>query len=150
MNINDIIGKRYGKLIVVSYSRKVNRHHKYICRCDCGNTTKVFRDNLLSNHKISCSNCWKVLKEGNYYKYICSNGKSFLFSVEDYELVTKHRWHIDSHGYPKTNINHSTVLLSRLIMNCSDNHYIDHINRNPLDNMCLSSRKCIKGARKSA
>ncbi|MCM1269794.1 MAG: HNH endonuclease [Ruminococcus flavefaciens] len=134
MNLNDIIGNRYGKLVVTSYSRKVKRHHKYFCKCDCGNTIEVFRDNLLNGHKISCANCWKIIKETDFYRYICSDGQDFIFSKEDYNIVSQHRWFIDSHGYPKTNINNSTVLLSRLIMECPVNYFVDHINHDTKDN----------------
>ena len=134
MDLNDIVGKRYGKLLVIAYSKKCNRHHKYYCKCDCGNTVEVFRDNLLRGRKRSCANCWKIVRENEYYRYICSNGKSFIFSLEDYEIVLQHHWFIDSNGYPKTNIDNSTVLLSRLLMACDADMLVDHINHDTYDN----------------
>lgn len=134
MNLNDIVGKRYGKLLVVAYSRKVKRHHKYYCRCDCGNTVEVFRDNLIGGNVKRCMNCWKIIHENDYDRYICTDGKTFIFSPEDYDLVSKHHWFIDDKGYPKTNINNSTVLLSRFIMQCESDKWVDHINHNTLDN----------------
>lgn len=134
VDIFDIIGNRYGKLLVLRYSKKVNRHHKYICKCDCGNTVEVFRDNLLSGHKVSCANCCRIEKEGNYYRYFCSDGDSFIFDEIDLPLVSAHRWYITSKGYPKTNINRSTKILSRLVTRCNRNQYVDHINRDTRDN----------------
>lgn len=134
MDFNDIIGKRYGKLEVVGYSRKVNRHHKYLCKCDCGNTVEVFRDNLIGGHVKRCMNCWKIVRESDYCRYVCSDGSTFIFSLEDYDLVSQHHWFIDDKGYPKTNIGNSTVLLSRIITKCDDGWFVDHINRNTFDN----------------
>ena len=140
MDINDIIGSRYGKLTVTRYSGKINRHHKYFCECDCGNTVEVFRDNLLGGHKISCANCWHIEKEDDHYRYFCSNGDSFIFDEIDFPLIFQHRWHIDSKGYPKTNIQNSTRTLSRLITKCSDKHFVDHINRDTKDNRRFNLR----------
>lgn len=134
MDFNDIIGKRYGKLEVVRYSRKVNRHHKYLCICDCGNTVEVFRDNLIGGHVKHCINCWKIVRESDYYRYVCADGKTFIFSLEDYELVSRYHWFIDDKGYPKTNINNSTVLLSRFLMKCDADKWVDHINHDTHDN----------------
>ncbi|MDE7137936.1 MAG: hypothetical protein K2O29_05700 [Ruminococcus sp.] len=133
MNTNDIIGKRYGKLVVISHIGKFNRHHKYLCQCDCGKNAKVYRDNLLGGHKISCADCWHIEPENDYYRYYCSNGKSFIFDSVDFELVQSYHWHLSSDGYPKTNINGSTVYLARLIMKCGGNEFVDHINRNVSD-----------------
>lgn len=134
MDLNDIIGKRYGKLTVTEYGRKVKRHHKYFCKCDCGNIVEIFRDNLISGHKISCADCWKIIQEEEFCRYICSNGKEFIFSHEDYDIVSQYHWFISSQGYPKTNIDNKTVILSRLLIPCGKEMFIDHINRNPLDN----------------
>lgn len=51
----EIIGQRFGRLIVL---RRVgtdkNRKPIYLCRCDCGNETKVISGNLRSGHTTSC------------------------------------------------------------------------------------------------
>lgn len=133
MDINDIIGKRYGKIKVVSHIGKVNRHHKYLCKCDCGNFDEVLRDNLLRGSKVSCANCWRIEPENDYYRYYCSNGKSFIFDAVDLDLVRSHHWHLSKEGYPKTNIGTSIVTLTRFILQCGENDFVDHINRNPGD-----------------
>lgn len=56
----DIVGKKFGKLTVESFSRKVRnekyKHNKYYytCKCDCGNLKEVQRVNLITNHTTSC------------------------------------------------------------------------------------------------
>lgn len=51
-----MIGKRFGKLVVIEYyGRKGSRNKKYyLCRCDCGNTKVVCIENLRSGHTQSC------------------------------------------------------------------------------------------------
>lgn len=53
----DLVGKRFGKLIVVgrdlSTTTKTKRV-RWACQCDCGNTTSVSSDNLKSGNTTSC------------------------------------------------------------------------------------------------
>ena len=90
----DIIGKRFGKLVVIDYTinaRKRSQFGSYTCQCDCGNVCEVPRSLLLSGRKKSCG-CrfedltgrrfgrWLVLRQvpsiletnGAYrYRYLC-------------------------------------------------------------------------------
>ena len=52
---NSIIGERFGGVTVLSkhHQNKENRW-KYLCRCDCGNTTFAYANQLKFGHKISC------------------------------------------------------------------------------------------------
>lgn len=62
INVDDIIGKRLGKLEVISYAG--NKHewtnggnrmrHFYICECKCGRTKKVRRGQLVNEIIHSC------------------------------------------------------------------------------------------------
>lgn len=52
-NSNDMIGKRFGKLVVLSPIQP-NKFARWICICDCGNTTIVTKGNLLYHHTESC------------------------------------------------------------------------------------------------
>lgn len=64
-DVNDIVGKKFGKLTVLSFSeskkKSDNRHyyHYYLCKCDCGNTKVIERGHLLSHHTLSCG-CLQV------------------------------------------------------------------------------------------
>ncbi len=69
IDVNDIIGKRLGKLEVISYegyrrdrTRRGNRlttsvHHIYKVKCDCGTEKLVRRNTLLGNAIKSCGYC---------------------------------------------------------------------------------------------
>lgn len=62
INVNDIIGKRLGKLEVIAYAIKgydytkggPRMRHYYWIKCDCGNKKVVRRDHLVSNKIHSC------------------------------------------------------------------------------------------------
>lgn len=50
----NLTGKRFGKLTVISYQGKVNGHRTWNCRCDCGKTTVVRESNLKNGLSKSC------------------------------------------------------------------------------------------------
>jgi hypothetical protein len=56
MKKNDLIGKRFGKLIVLSEitERNKNGHIKYVCKCDCGNVKEIFGTHLKQEKIVSC------------------------------------------------------------------------------------------------
>lgn len=45
------VGMRFGRLTIIEAARKIGNHYRCLCRCDCGNTKLVKRDNL----RIGCS-----------------------------------------------------------------------------------------------
>ena len=58
----DLTGKTYGKLLVLKCVDKTDsRHIKYECICDCGKTTVVIGDHLVTGHTTSCG-CYMVFK----------------------------------------------------------------------------------------
>lgn len=60
---NDLTGKRYGRLTVIERTDdKIYGHRKaprYLCKCDCGNMTKVCAEYLRSGETKSCG-CLRV------------------------------------------------------------------------------------------
>lgn len=62
INVNDIVGKRLGKLKVLAYSHSKydstsggeRMRHYYICECDCGRIWPVRRSQLKTNSTYSC------------------------------------------------------------------------------------------------
>lgn len=77
----DLIGKRFGKLVVLSLAGKgADNRYRYLCQCDCGNQTIVRNQSLLCKNTKSCGECShisfgeskiKELLEKNkiYYEY---------------------------------------------------------------------------------
>ena len=62
MRLNDLTGKRFGRLTVTARAEDAFYNEKpYVvweCRCDCGNTTKVRAHNLTNHHVSSCG-CYR-------------------------------------------------------------------------------------------
>ena len=56
LNSKNLIGNRYGKLLVIAQSdkRMLNGSIYWKCQCDCGNITDVRTDGLTRNRVISC------------------------------------------------------------------------------------------------
>lgn len=53
-NFIDIIGKRYGRLVVFSFFDVKNKNSRWLCKCDCGKEKVVTRHSLSSGHTKSC------------------------------------------------------------------------------------------------
>lgn len=59
---NDIVGHRFDRLVVVSFSGYVagkRRRLGYLCQCDCGSQKVIQRDSLLGENTRSCG-CLKI------------------------------------------------------------------------------------------
>jgi len=50
----DLIGKRYGCLLVIRSTESKNGHRKWLCMCDCGTERVVQGANLKNGHTTSC------------------------------------------------------------------------------------------------
>lgn len=69
INVNDIIGKRLGKLEVLQYAGNwydltkggKKMRHSYLCSCECGET-KVIRRGQLKNEIVHSCGCIKRKK----------------------------------------------------------------------------------------
>lgn len=60
----NIIGRRFGRLVVLSYSHSDGYRKYYNCQCDCGNQTCVLKGNLLSGKQVSCG-CFRRFRLAN-------------------------------------------------------------------------------------
>jgi hypothetical protein len=77
----DLVGKRFGKLVVLEKANSVEKRPSWICKCDCGKTTTVIGGNLTSGTTKSCG-C--IAKERGY-KMLFKHGlsKTRLYRVWD-------------------------------------------------------------------
>ena len=157
----DLTGMTFNKLTVLRqgpdfiYSGK--RRSAWYCKCSCGNEKEllVLGYSLKIGHTKSCG-CLSAEKgnennsydlTGNYGLCTMKDGNTFIFDIEDYELINKYTWHLVGRGYVGTDIvlydgdnkrHQKTLQLHRLIMNVHNIEWnrcvVDHINGNILDN----------------
>lgn len=69
-------------------------------------------------------------------------GVKTIVDVRDFRKFGNKHWRLTGKGYVHMNLNHKTVYLHRLIMNCPPNKQVDHINGNKLDNRRRNLRIC--------
>lgn len=65
--------------------------------------------------------------------YPLSNGGVTLIDAEDLPKIKGHKWY-QHMGYARARVAHGELHMSHMIMPCPDGMFIDHINRNKLDN----------------
>lgn len=55
---DDLVGKRFGRLVVISRSESPDFHTRWLCVCDCG-TQKIARGATLKNGRTSSCGCYR-------------------------------------------------------------------------------------------
>ena len=54
MDNKKLVGRRFGRLLVIEKVDSVNYRSRFLCRCDCGNEKLVLGQSLLNGHVRSC------------------------------------------------------------------------------------------------
>jgi hypothetical protein len=81
----DLIGARFGKLVVKQYLCTRNRHAVWYCKCDCGKMTVAETGSLRSGHTSSCG----CLQKDQQRKYATIHGHN----RGDRPSKTYNSWH---------------------------------------------------------
>lgn len=152
----NIIGMRFGKLVVTNEDiERSTAHRRYvICKCDCGNNVSVRLDSLKSGSIVSCG-CYHREKIGSISKNnfkendvifkdnialikSSTDDTNFIIDIEDYDKVKKYCWHTNNgYAYAPSRGKYKVeqISMARLIMNCIEEEIeVDHINHNKSDN----------------
>ena len=79
---NDLIGRRFGRLVVVGIDDRGVRRTYYFCQCDCGNTKSVRSDGLLSGAVQSCG----CMKREQDRENLTANHKHKMSHTRPYEI----------------------------------------------------------------
>jgi hypothetical protein len=63
-----------------------------------------------------------------------TKGENILVSDEDYPLLSRHNWSVNSGGYVRASIGNIDTFMHKLVQPVKPSYVIDHINRDKLDN----------------
>ncbi|KYG89136.1 hypothetical protein A0U40_14025 [[Bacillus] sp. KCTC 13219] len=50
----DLVGDRYGRLVVIKEVERAGNHRRWLCECDCGERMIAYQSNLRKGHTKSC------------------------------------------------------------------------------------------------
>lgn len=158
---NDLIGERFGRLVVISKSENRAGTRKKImwtCECDCGETKDITGECLRSGTTKSCGCLYEEtrmtiqksynnydLESNDYGIGYCKNGSVFYFDKEDYEKIKDYCWNYDgryvqTHKIKKLEDKDSydtkIIRLHRLLLDVENRKdtNVDHINGIRYDN----------------
>lgn len=79
MKIINLVGKRYGRLVVIEKADSLKGHARWRCKCDCGNECVVHGSSLRSGNTKSCG-CYKTENARKLYSTVRQNDKR-LYAV---------------------------------------------------------------------
>ena len=148
----DISGQQFGRLTALYRVASRNGVGYFHCRCSCGNELDVRTSHLINGNTKSCG-CYNDDVRHMQHKHneytVCGditilyteNG-SFLIDTEDLNTVQQYYWVANKDGYIISFRDNTTILLHRLLMNCSDDLVVDHRSGNVTDNRRSNLRVC--------
>lgn len=151
----DLTNKRFGRLVVLGLSDRTDKYNSkyWLCRCDCGKE-KVIKGASLTrkNGTISCG-CYQVevllekgqprTKKYNEYEVVgdtvyvkMAHDKVMMCDADDWEHFKHICWSCNKQGYAtgRDMENKSLVKFHIKVMGKRNGYFVDHINRNRLDN----------------
>lgn len=79
MKLQNLVGKKYGRLLVIKRSESLNGKTRWLCKCDCGNECIVHGTSLKSGNTLSCG-CYKAENAKRLYSTVRQNDKH-LYAV---------------------------------------------------------------------
>lgn len=111
----DLTGKKFGRLIVLSYCGLDNtgKNSKWLCKCECGNETIVGRPCLIQLHTKSCGclcsppvNDYNEQQEKDFFKYVNKTNTCWIWEgskdKEGYGIFHERCKKIKAHRYAYT------------------------------------------------
>lgn len=108
-NREDLTDNIYGKLTVIGpdlnyiASAQNGWKTKWLCQCECGNITSVFRDNLIRLHTTSCGCISNSIGEKNIENLLKQYGINFIKEFSFSDLKYKKRLRFDFAIFDKNN-----------------------------------------------
>lgn len=79
MKLNSLVGKRYGRLLVIERAESKSGKTRWLCKCDCGNECVVHATALTTGNTRSCG-CYKRENAQKLYSTVRQKDKR-LYAV---------------------------------------------------------------------
>lgn len=79
MKLKNLVGQRFGRLLVIERADSLNGHTRWKCKCDCGNECVVHGTSLKTGSTTSCG-CYKIENAKKLYSGVRQNDKR-LYAV---------------------------------------------------------------------
>lgn len=144
------IGQRFSKLLITACAEKRLGVQYFVVQCDCGRITTMPYGSLAYGTSASCGKCIDSHRQPYFsldlmaWVLPMTQEQSALISGADVHFVRQHKW-FPSAGYASRRVsdangNQALELLHRVIFGnllnrpLTESEYVDHINRNRLDN----------------
>lgn len=154
---NEIIGVTYNFLTPLRFADSANGRRMVVARCSCG---KVVTVAVYALRYGSVKSCGHLVTQSRSKRNKCtynndgtisihlSSGKEALIDAGDLELVMTLGWYASQsrdgryEARSTSKPNGKEVAMHRLIVNAPNDKWVDHKNRNPLDNRRSNLRIC--------
>lgn len=146
----DITGQRFGRLVALKVVDKPDRQGTYwLCKCDCGKEKAIHVSSLRRGATTSCGcfhkECVSKLAKKKYNEYEIAgdivyvkmiHSKTMICDIDDWMKLKDICWSADRNGYAigKNMEFKKNVKFHQQVMGKKEGYFIDHINRNRLDN----------------
>lgn len=129
---------------IVKHKTRENKYNKVLCK-SCrnkldarGGTMKLSKYD--SNEINVLDSCAEIILRGCNGEYVDTS----LIDIQDVEKVQKYKWYKDSTGYVRTEINNEKIRLHNFLIITDEEHIVDHINSNRLDNRRENLQICTQ------
>ena len=77
--VENLLNKRFGRLLVMSRASSKNKRSRWLCKCDCGNEKIAYSTDLLNGYTKSCGCLAKYFRERG-------NPKHNLYNTRIYKI----------------------------------------------------------------
>ena len=78
MKAIDIIGKKFGRLTVISFSHSNGYRKYFLCKCECGKEKIIYKGSLLSGRTLSCG-CFQKEQAKNIIHFLMIEAASIKY-----------------------------------------------------------------------
>lgn len=122
--IRDIVGERFGRLVVIERAPPNPKHKarksRWVCQCDCGQTKEVLGEHLVAGYTKSCG-CFRELDSharfyrgcgdlsGKYWGHVQRHAKNREF---EFDISIEEAWRLFEYQDKKCALSHLPITLN--------------------------------------